>query len=272
MALVIVLAPYPLAPCTTALDAQTPDSAATHHGTPLFTKGDALLGGLFIAGTVAVMPFDRHIAVDLQRPGVQSNDNLEDAASTFRLLGGPGVLIAGPGLYALGRLVHSPRMADLGLHGTEAVMTASAVGYLIKGLVGRARPYGVADTLPGSLGFGRGLSGGGTYSSFPSGHSAAAFAAAAVVTSETARWWPHSTWYVAPVMYGGAALVGLSRVYNNKHWASDVVAGAAIGTLAGRALVRHQHAHPGRLERWLLPTAVVPSGEGGAVVIWSFRN
>jgi membrane-associated phospholipid phosphatase len=45
------------------------------------------------------------------------------------------------------------------------------------------------------------------YRSFPSGHAGMAFAAAAAaVTSETSKWWPKSTCYIAPVMYGGAAL------------------------------------------------------------------
>jgi hypothetical protein len=42
-------------------------------------------------------------------------------------------------------------------------------------------------------------------------------------------------------MYGGAALVGLSRMYNNRHWASDVITGAAIGTFAGTKVVRYHH-------------------------------
>ena len=45
-------------------------------------------------------------------------------------------------------------------------------------------------------------------------------------------------------MYGGATLVGLSRMYNNAHWASDVALGAAIGTFAGLKTVRYSHAHP----------------------------
>ncbi len=56
--------------------------------------------------------------------------------------------------------------------------------------------------------------------------------------------WPKYTWYVAPVLYGGATLVGLSRMYHNKHWASDVVLGAAIGTFSGLKVVRYSHAHP----------------------------
>jgi membrane-associated phospholipid phosphatase len=61
-------------------------------------------------------------------------------------------------------------------------------------------------------------------------------------------------------MYGGAALVGLSRMYNNRHWASDVITGAAIGTFAGTKVVRYHHTHPGnRIDRWLLGASMSTS-------------
>ena len=64
-------------------------------------------------------------------------------------------------------------------------------------------------------------------------------------------------------MYGGAAAVGVSRMYNNRHWASDVILGAAIGTFAGTKVVRYHRTHPGnRLDRWLLNASVSPSDFG----------
>ncbi|HEU4563201.1 MAG TPA: phosphatase PAP2 family protein, partial [Gemmatimonadaceae bacterium] len=97
------------------------------------------------------------------------------------------------------------------------------------------------------------------------------FAAAAAVTEETSRWWPSSTWIVGPLMYGGATMVGLSRMYHNKHWASDVVLGAAIGTFSGLKVVQYAHGHPtNRLDRIMLRTAVVPV-QGGMMVVWRAR-
>jgi membrane-associated phospholipid phosphatase len=64
-------------------------------------------------------------------------------------------------------------------------------------------------------------------------------------------------------MYGGAALIGLSRMYENRHWASDVIMGAAIGTFAGTKVVRYHRTHPGnRVDRWLLNASVSPSDLG----------
>ncbi len=110
----------------------------------------------------------------------------------------------------------------------------------------------------------------GDFSSFPSGHTTTAFAAAAAVTNETTRWWPRSTWIVGPLMYGGATAVGLSRMYHNRHWASDVVVGAMIGTFSGRKVVQYAHGHPGnKLDRLMLRAAVVPDGQGGRMLMVS---
>jgi len=70
-------------------------------------------------------------------------------------------------------------------------------------------------------------------------------------------------------MYGGASMVGLSRMYHNRHWASDVVLGAAVGTFTGWKVVQYSHAHHTKIDRFILHTAVVPDGTGGILVVGS---
>jgi membrane-associated phospholipid phosphatase len=165
----------------------------------------------------------------------------------------------------VGKLAHWREVADLGLHGTEAVALSGVLTAAVKDLAGRARPYVSVDTNAHDFKFGRGFGNGG-FQSFPSGHSTAAFAAASVVTSESQRWWPHETWLVASAMYGGASLVALSRMYNNAHWASDVVLGAGIGTFSGIKVVRYNHGHPHNfIDRALLGLEVTPVPGGAAV-------
>src|SRR5215213_10617429 len=65
--------------------------------------------------------------------------------------------IIGGGLYVVGRIGHYDRVADLGLHSTEAILLGGGITSLIKGLAGRARPYVSADTSPHDFQFGRGL-------------------------------------------------------------------------------------------------------------------
>jgi hypothetical protein len=234
---------------------------------PLFTHKDAWIAAGFVAGTIAMYPADRYFARKLQTPGNQENRFLSDAASGFRFMGTPGSMIIGVGMYGVGRVAKLDRMADLGLHGTEALLIASNTVGIVKGLAGRGRPELSIDderSFVLARGFKKGSDG---YRSFPSGHAAMGFAAAAAVTSETSKWWPKSTWYIAPVMYGGATMIAASRMYNNKHWASDVVMGAAIGTFAGTKVVRYHHSHPGnRIDKWLLRPTVQKAPDGSVTV------
>lgn len=243
-------------------------SDTTHES--LFTPRDALVAGAFVAGTAAMLPFDERLAGWFQRPSLQRSSIAGDVATGARVLGIPGTLIIAPALYVVGRVSHHEHAADLGLHAGEALIVALGTSYLIKGIAGRARPYAVSDTNPYNFAFGRGFTRGEDYTSFPSNHATAAFAMAAATTAETSRWWPGSARYMAPLLYGGATVVGLSRMYDDKHWASDVVFGAAVGTFSGWKVVRFNHEHPHNwIDRILLSATIAPTPSGGAFVVWS---
>ena len=225
---------------------------------PLFTGRDAVILGGFALGTVAVAPLDVHLAHLLRQPSAQENRILGRSANTFELLGVPGTLVIGVGLYIIGRVDGQRRVQDLGLHGTEAVLLSTATSYAIKLLAGRARPH-LGTDRPHNFQLARGFSGD-EYQSFPSGHTTAAFAFASTLSRETQMWWPESRWSVGILAYGGATLVGMSRMYNNMHWASDVLGGAAIGTLLGLKVVKYHHSHPGnRIDRALLKGQLSPA-------------
>lgn len=219
-----------------------------------FTWRDAAILEGFAIATVAAAPLDRRFAGRLQNRNVQENRFFRNAARTVEQITDPGSVIIGVGLYAYGRIRDNERAADLGLHGTEALFLGSQLAALMKGAVGRARPYQNIDD-PHNYQFGRGFTGGSDYRAFPSGHATTAFAAAAAVTSEVKRWWgTKAGWLVGSVLYTGAAAVGWSRMYDNKHWATDVLTGAAIGTFTGLKVVHYHHkTNPrNRLDRWLL--------------------
>lgn len=228
---------------TIALNAEAQVQDTILKKTPLLTGKDALLLGAFAVGTAGVAPLDRHVAKRLQYPAAQENRFLRRAATGFRVLAVPGSLLAGVGLYALGRADGQRRVQALGLHSVESILLADILGGGMKFAAGRARPYIDIDN-PYDFQLFRGFSYD-KYRSFPSGHTINAFAFASTVTRETQFWSPHSVWYVGTVMYGGATLMGLSRIYNNQHWASDVMGGAAIGTLIGLKVAKYTHSHPG---------------------------
>lgn len=252
---------------TTSAIAQQSDSTSLPR-VSLFTRDDAYLGAAFVATTVALTPFDRRIALELQEPESQNHRFAQNLSTDVRVVADPGSVIIGAAMYAAGRITHHERLADLGLHGEEAIIVSGIIGGAIKWTTGRARPYVVADSNARDYQFLRGLRKGNPYSSFPSGHVMAAFSAAAAVSNEAARWWPRSRWYVGTAMYAGATAVAFSRMYNNKHWASDVILGAGIGTFAGNKVVRYHHrANPNnRLDKWLLSFSVLPMPGGGAAV------
>jgi hypothetical protein len=91
---------------------------------------------------------------------------------------------------------------------------------------------------------------GSSYTSFPSGHTAEAFASAEFLHQE---YKDVSPWY-GVVGYATAATVGYLRMYNNKHWLSDVIAGAGLGIVSTKIsywlypkikkwLFKDRHAH-----------------------------
>lgn len=228
---------------TLAVTAQAQVQDTINKKSTLLTGRDALLFAAFTLGTAVVAPIDRQIAGRLQDSATQENRFLRTAATGFRLLGDPGSIFTGAGVYLIGRVDGNRRAEALGLHSVESILLSGAIGGGIKYVAGRQRPF--ADVKnPYNFQLWRGFKGD-QYRSFPSGHTTAAFAFASTVTRESQFWWPHATWYVGTVFYAGASLVGLSRIYNNQHWASDVMGGAAIGTLVGLNVVRYTHSHPG---------------------------
>lgn len=255
-------------PALAPLRAQSGHAADTAAHIAVLTPRDALVTGALAAGTLALLPVDQRIAHWMQQPSRQNNSALRHGATFFRDLGSPGTIVLGGATYLAGRLDGSPRAAEIGVRTLESIAAGSAVGFVIKGMVGRARPYAVGDTLPHDFHAGRGFHDD-RYTSFPSGHTIAAFAAASAASQEIRVLWPHSSPVIAPALYAGATLVGLSRLYNDDHWASDVAAGAAVGTLAARVVVRYQRAHPGNaIDRLLIGTTVVPAPSGGMVLAW----
>jgi hypothetical protein len=76
---------------------------------------------------------------------------------------------------------------------------------------------------------------------------------------------------VAPVLYGAAMIPGITRIYLDQHWTSDVIAGAFLGTLLGSRVVSYAYSHrPSKLERALLVRRLGPVGHGGLMISAGF--
>lgn len=215
------------------------------------------------ATTVALMPFDARLATAVRAPGPQRSSTLRRGTAIANVAGDPGALIASVVLFGAGRLGGRPHLAALGLHTGEAIVLGGTATAVLKVAFGRQRPNvetGDGDDFAPTQGRRAGRS------SFPSGHTAAAFAFASAAAADLRRWHPPAARVANPLLYAGAAAVGVARMYDNKHWASDVVLGAGIGTLAGTQVAAYARAHPhNRVERLLGTLTVATAGDGRGI-------
>jgi len=131
-------------------------------------------------------------------------------------------------LLSVGYFKGWPREAKAGWLGLFAVIGGGLSVNALKLLFCRARP--LADAAGQFFAVFPCVGEGYTLMSFPSGHSVTSFALAYVL----ARTYPKAS----PLFYALATMVALSRVYLASHFLSDVVAGTAIGLLAGWMVCR----------------------------------
>lgn len=124
------------------------------------------------------------------------------------------------GMAALHAVIYA-QDKELAIRSARAVATATVVTYALKTLIGRARPD--ASDNPAEF---HGLSFSDDRHSMPSGHTTAAFAMARVLADHDPK---HAALY-----YAAATCIGLSRISLERHWPSDVVAGAILGLAIGR--------------------------------------
>jgi membrane-associated phospholipid phosphatase len=174
------------------------------------------LGALAVGGA-ALLDEEVRKSIDLG-----SNDTTRSIAKAIEPLGGEyswGVI---GGFFLAGKLLDNDKATAVARDSlASSLIAAGAITPLLKYTIGRRRPSETPETF---------TLGGGV--SFPSGHTTQAFAIASVVASHYDSLW------VKVGAYTLAGLVGWSRMETKSHYASDVVAGALIGIVVGKAVVR----------------------------------
>jgi membrane-associated phospholipid phosphatase len=150
----------------------------------------------------------------------------DDVARVVRRMGQPEVYaVVGLGTIAAGLLSGDARITRSGERITAGLLLAGVTGTVLKQVVGRRRPSG----------------GGGAYEFHPfsgddawaSGHTIMAFSLATGVSDEL-----HST-PATILLYSAATATAWSRVNDNRHWFSDVLAGAAVGITSTKLMNGH---------------------------------
>ncbi len=215
--------------------------------TPVDTEGYGLFGTLATAGAVGLTyVFDGNIREKVQ--GIRGT-TLDKAADAGSIVGDPFVhLGVAAAVYVGGALSESPKWQETGEMLGEAAILADASGFLLKAAIGRGRPFAAQDKSSF-----RPFQFKTDYDSMPSLHTASSFAMASVLAA-TSEGIPAKLFY-----YGAATFVGFSRIYKDKHWASDVVLGAALGELCGR-VVTDYHVRGKRV-------ALVPAVSGDSAML-----
>jgi membrane-associated phospholipid phosphatase len=193
----------------------TDDRPITHFfqnfGKDLRALGSPETAFVLIAGGAAagaVHPLDDNVATWVHdQPGTSTAADVGNAIGSGWTQDLGAVVV-----WAAGKGVHNDALAHIG----SDLIRAQAVDSLLTGglkiATQRTRPDGGSD-------------------SFPSGHTSATFATAAVIQS-------HFGWAAGAAGYGVASFVGWSRIRSDRHWLSDVVFGSAIGVVSGRSVAR----------------------------------
>ncbi|WP_426104711.1 YjbH domain-containing protein [Massilia sp. TSP1-1-2] len=176
--------------------------------------GTALAGGAVLASALLDKPVDKYVSKHGNTRLARSWNNF-GKNMPIALMATSGVAVA----------MGDERMQNMGIISLQAVAASLGVSAVGKYVVGRARPE---ENRGAWARVGEGESR--TNSSFPSGHSAVAFAAITPFAQE----------YDAPWLYGVAAVSSMGRLAGRKHWVSDTVAGGIVGYATGTLLWKGQ--------------------------------
>jgi membrane-associated phospholipid phosphatase len=200
------LDPRPLVSPWPAFRLRVEQAASSTPTAPEWLKGGAVAGGAVLASALLDKPVDRFVKKHQYNTFVRNWGNF-GKVMPVALVGAAGAALA----------FGDDRMQNTGLISLQSAAGAIGVTAIGKYAIARARPD--EELGPWSKVATRSRAD----SSFPSGHSAVAFAAVTPFAQE----------YDAPWLYGVAALSAAGRVTARQHWVSDTVAGGLVGYAIG---------------------------------------
>jgi len=209
-----------------------------------------LFGGA-AAGLVVGDHYTQH-RIDHSPGQVSVGDNISRAGAVYVVL--PEVAA----FYSVGVVADKETARETGVLGAEALLDSLIVSEVLKTAAGRRRPD--SATEPSEF-FDSGAS-------FPSGHAIESWALASVIASEY-----HAKPWVPFVAYGLAGAVSVSRYVANRHYASDLVTGAAMGWFIGRYVYHTHmdhaiHRHPAAAAPFIMPEIEPGTKTYSLALVW----
>jgi membrane-associated phospholipid phosphatase len=234
-------------------------TSAAPRSAVVFTGRDLELFGAATLGTAAVSLLDIRIARSFGDSTFHARHSLLDVtAKRTSAVTETALMISSSSVWAIARLGHADGTADVALHTFESVAGAAMFIQVIRGVLGRARPYVIDDAgekrdadpyefelFHGFTSF--------NYRSFPSMHAMASFAAATALSQEMRQRNTRYRGVLSPILYVGASASPLARMYLDEHWTSDIVLGVFLGVFSGQKVVTYSHEHPNnRIDRRFL--------------------
>ncbi len=190
--------------------------------------------GVFSAALGATLLLDRPINESVQKLRSQSGLIRHSSPVITQLGGFTGLAVIG-GFGVYGCIAKDQKMKTTVLLASQSFLITGVATAGIKMITGRTRPDFYNHWKGPDYYFKTNAAINGycpEYNSFPSGHTSTAFSIATVF----ARQYSNKKW-VPVLSYGLASMVGMTRIVENRHWASDVLAGAALGYLCGNLVM-----------------------------------
>jgi membrane-associated phospholipid phosphatase len=206
-----------------------------------------------VGGTVAGFTFlDNSIRDFMQSHRANPSDTFAKNVAPLGATYSAGILGS---FYLVGVIWDKPHARAVAQDGLAAsVITSFMIVPAMKASFGRSRPdqdHGAKDFDPFNIG----------QSSFPSGHTAQAFTVATVIATHYDSWW------VKIGSFGAASLVGWARVHKDRHYTSDCLAGAAIGTFVGYTVTRYNQRHRAKAGESKTTFAPYYDGQAGGLTL-----
>jgi|SRR5690606_18129053 len=225
-----------------------------------FDEQDFLFTGLIISATAFSFTFDNPVRSSVTKLKNPSMDKVTRWGENFG--NGKYVLGLSAALYLGGHIFTDNETRKTGLMLAEAIALNVVVTTGLKVITGRSRPFmnnGNTDIDFLKMEFDD------SENSLPSGHTSTAFAVAIVLSNRIDN--PFAT----AAIYSLAGLTAFQRIYADKHWLSDTIFGAALGTAIGLKVISLNSREEFNSSAVQINfTPVVSSGNYGIGVVMNF--